>query len=149
VITAGRIDDTLNMAAFQRYLTKARRATKLPAANLSNPVLARLTGPNGKPAPGVRVTLRKPGASAPFYSGYSGVDGNITAFPAVHGVGSLGAVELRAFPQGQGEVTVRKISSTGTSCYPLPATGNLTSLIWPLLSIPLAAWRTNWIVCRN
>lgn len=113
VITAGDIDDTLNMAAFQRYLTKARRATKLPAANLSSPVLVRLTGPNGKSAPGVRVTLRKPGASVPFYSGYSGVDGNITVFPNVHGAGRLGTVELRAFPQGQGDAVVRKISSSG------------------------------------
>ena len=113
VITAGDIDDTLNMAAFQRYLNKARRATKLPATDLSSPVLARLTGPDGKPAPGVRVTLRKPGASSPFYSGYSGVDGNITVFPAVYGAGRLGAVELRAFPQGQGDAVVRKISSTG------------------------------------
>ncbi len=113
VITAGDIDDTLNMAAFQRYLNKARRATNLPAANLSNPVLVRLTGPNGKPAPGVRVTLYKPGASAPFYSGYSGVDGNITVFPTLYGAGRLGAVELRAFSQEQGYIVMRKISSSG------------------------------------
>ncbi|MCK4712770.1 MAG: hypothetical protein KAT26_07810, partial [Marinosulfonomonas sp.] len=69
VITAGDIDDTLNFAAFRRYLAKAARATGLPKFDLSRPVMVRLTGPNGQPAPGVRVTLRRPGASAPFYSG--------------------------------------------------------------------------------
>lgn len=113
VITAGDIDDTLNFAAFRRYLSKAHRTTNLPQSNLSRPVLARLTGPSGKPAPGVRVTLRKLGATTPFYSGYSGVDGNITVFPAVLGAGRPSTVELRAFPEGQGEVFVQRIASNG------------------------------------
>lgn len=113
VLTAGDIDDTLNMAAFQRYLNKARRSTGLPNANLTRPIMVHLTGDFGKPAPGVRVTLRKPGATEPFYSGYSGVNGDITVFPAVHGAGSLRNVELRAFPQGQGRVYVQQIASTG------------------------------------
>lgn len=113
VITAGDIDDALNMSAFQHYLKKARRATKLPNANLSRPVMLRLTGDFGKPAPGVRVTLRKPGATEPFYDGYSGVNGDITVFPAVYGAGNLRKVELRAFPQGQGQVFVQDIASTG------------------------------------
>lgn len=113
VITAGDIDDTLNMAAFQRYLNKTQRSTKLPNANLSRPVMLRLTGDFGKPAPGVRVTLRKPGAAEPFYSGYSGVNGDITVFPAIHGAGNLRTVELRAFPQGQGQVYTQKIANTG------------------------------------
>jgi len=113
VVTAGDIDDTLNFAAFQRYLSKAHRTTGLPSANLSKPVLAQLTGPNGKPAPGVRITLRRPGASEPFYSGYSGVDGNITVFPSVLGAGRLSAVELRAFPEGQGQAFVTRIATSG------------------------------------
>ena len=113
VITAGDIDDTLNFGAFQRYLAKARRTTRLPAANLSKPVLAQLVGPNGKPAPGVRITLRRPGAADPFYSGYSGVDGNITVFPTVLGAGRLNAVELRAFPDGQGQTFTTRITTSG------------------------------------
>ncbi len=113
VITAGDIDDTLNMAAFQRYLAKARRSTQLPTVNLSRPVMVRLTGDFGKPAPGVRVTLRKPGAAEPFYDGYSGVNGDITVFPAIHGAGNLRNVELRAFPQGQGQAHVQRIASAG------------------------------------
>lgn len=113
VITAGDFDDTLNMAAFQRYLKKAQRSTKLPNANLSRPVMLRLTGDFGKPAPGMRVTLRKPGAAEPFYDGYSGVNGDITVFPAIHGAGNLRNVELRAFPQGQGQAFVQRIASTG------------------------------------
>ncbi|AXX99442.1 VWA domain-containing protein [Profundibacter amoris] len=113
VITAGDIDDTLNYGAFQRYLAKARRTTHLPAANLSKPVLAQLVGSNGKPAPGVRITLRRPGAADPFYSGYSGVDGNITVFPTVLGAGRLNAVELRAFPDGQGQAFTTRITTSG------------------------------------
>jgi len=114
VITAGDIDDTLNYAAFRRYQTKAARSTNLPAANLSRPVLVRLTGANGKPASGVRFTLRRPGAVAPFYSGYSGVDGNITVFPATYGAGRLSSVELRAIPDEQGAVFSQRISTSGS-----------------------------------
>jgi len=113
VITAGDIDDTLNLAAFQRYLAKAHRTTGLPVASLSKPVLAQLTGPSGKPAPGVRITLRKPGTAEPFYSGYSGVDGNITVFPSVLGAGRLNTVELRAFPEGQGQAFATRIANSG------------------------------------
>lgn len=113
VVTAGDIDDSLNMGAFQRYLKKAHRSTKLPTANLSRPVMLRLTGDFGKPAPGVRVTLRKPGAAEPFYDGYSGVDGDITVFPTIYGAGNLRNVELRAFPQGQGRAHVQRVASAG------------------------------------
>ncbi len=125
VITAGDIDDTLNLAAFQRYLAKAHRDTGLPAAHLSKPVLAQLTGPDGKPAPGVHITLRKPGAADPFYSGYSGVDGNITVFPSVLGAGRLNAVELRAFPEDQGQVFATRINTSGgRKQIALPFAGN-------------------------
>lgn len=113
VVTAGDIDDTLNVRAFGRYLGLAARTTKLPRANFTRPVLLQLIGPNGKPAPGVHVTLRKPGAAEPFYTGHSGVDGNITVFPAVLGAGRISTVELRAFPDGQGQGFVQKISSSG------------------------------------
>jgi hypothetical protein len=61
----------------------------------------------------VRLTLRSPGAADPFYSGYSGVDGNITVFPSVLGAGRLSSVELRAFPEGQGQALVTRISTSG------------------------------------
>lgn len=101
VVTAGDIDDTLNLGAFQRYLSRAGRETGLPHADFGAPVLARLVGPDGRPAPGVQVTLRIPGAAEPFWQGYSGVDGNLTVFPGTHGAGRPGAVELRAFAEAQ------------------------------------------------
>ena len=113
VVTAGDIDDTLNLAAFSRFVTTQARALHLPQANFGAPALAQLTGPDGAPAPGVRVTLRKPGAAAPFYDGYSGVDGLITVFPAALGAGRLQEVELRAFPETNGPEVVRKFA-TGT-----------------------------------
>lgn len=113
VITAGDIDDTLNVGAFNRYLTKAARTTKLPKTDFSRPVLLQLIGADGKTAPGVYVTLRKSGAAEPFYTGYSGVDGNITVFPAVMGAGRVSNVELRAFPDGQQQGFVQKIARTG------------------------------------
>ena len=101
VITAGDIDDTLNIAAFGRYQARASRKLGLPKMNLGSIVLAQLTGPDGKPAPGVPITLRRPGKEEPFYSGYSGVDGRITIFPSALGHGALKRVELRAFGQNQ------------------------------------------------
>lgn len=114
VVTAGDIDDALNLASFRRYLSGAQRETGLPMASLGRPVLLRLTGPDGAPAPGVRVTLRRVGAAEPFYDGYSGVDGNITVFPGVLGGGRVSAVELRAFPKGQGAAHIRRLDATGT-----------------------------------
>jgi hypothetical protein len=105
VITAGDIDDTLNLAAFSRYQARASRMLDLPIISLGSTVLAQLTGPDGKPAPGVPITLRKPGRKQPFYSGYSGVDGRIAVFPSALGHGALKQVELRAFGQNQNMVS--------------------------------------------
>jgi hypothetical protein len=85
VVTAGDIDDTLNLAAFRRYL--ARGTEGLPQLGFGAPVLVDVAGPNGKPAPGVRYTLRKPGAADPFHEGYAGPGGRIVAFPQVLGAG--------------------------------------------------------------
>lgn len=114
VLTAGDIDDALNLAAFARYQARAAKEVRLPRTNLSKPVLARITTFDGNPAPGVRVTLRKKGRAEPFYSGYSGVDGLVTVFPGAFGHGGSGPVELRAFPEGQGKAVVRQVSTNGT-----------------------------------
>lgn len=111
VVTAGDIDDTLNLASFQRYVSSAKKSTGLPTVNFSRPFLARLTGANGKPAPGVLVSLHRPGAAKPFYSGYSGVNGDITVFPALLGAGSLSTIELRAFPDNSGQVFTQKLNT--------------------------------------
>lgn len=104
VVTAGDIDDGLNLNAFQRYQTRAATKTGLPRLTLGAPVLATLTGPAGKPAPGLRYTLRRPGADAPFHDGYSGPGGRIVAFPQVLGASHQGTVELRAFDSTGSEV---------------------------------------------
>ncbi len=104
VLTAGDIDDGLNLAAFQRYLAGAQKAVGLPMANFGAPVLAQVLGPDGAPASGARVTLRLPKAAEAFYDGYAGVDGMVTVFPAALGAGRPGTVELRAF-SGAGEVS--------------------------------------------
>jgi hypothetical protein len=111
VVTAGDIDDGLNLAAFGRYLAKASQELGLPQANLATPVLAQMIGPDGQPAPGVRVTLRKPGAAEAFYDGYSGVDGRVTVFPGVLRAGRLTQVELRAFPQANGTEVVERFAT--------------------------------------
>ena len=102
VVTAGDVDDTLNLAAFLRYQDRASDELGLHKAALVRPVLAQLRGPDGAPAPGVRITLRKPGATDPFYDGYSGVDGNVTVFPQTAGISRLRTVEMRAFPNAGG-----------------------------------------------
>ena len=68
VVTAGDIDDGLNLAAFQRYANNASVRLGLPLADLSRPVLAQIVGPDGRPAPGIHITLRRVGAADPFYT---------------------------------------------------------------------------------
>ena len=105
VVTAGDIDDGRNFAAFQRYLARASADHGLPQARFGAPVMAQVTGWRGLPEPGVRYTLRLPGAADPFYEGYSGVDGQVMVFPAALGAGNPAKVELRAFPDTGGMVT--------------------------------------------
>ncbi len=113
VLTAGDIDDGLNIAAFNRYQSRTARAERLPGINLSKPVLARVQTFDGAPAAGVRITLRRKGSDEPFYSGYSGVDGLVTVFPGAFGHGARGPVEMRAFPEGQGHPVVKVLSPNG------------------------------------
>jgi Mg-chelatase subunit ChlD len=95
VVTAGDIDDRLNLAAFMRYLKSSRLG--LPQLGLGTPILVRLAGPRGDSAPGARYTLRKPGAAEPFHEGYAGPGGRIVDFPKMLGGGDLSKVELRVF----------------------------------------------------
>ncbi len=120
VVTAGDIDDGLNLANFQRYAARMGRHLSLPQANFGTPVVAQLTGPQGQPAPGVRYTLRKPGAVEPFYDGYSGVDGRITVFPQALGAGRLAAVELRASPNPAGVEVVQTLTAGRMAQITLP-----------------------------
>lgn len=109
VLTAGDIDDTLNLAAFRRFASKSKLSTGLPVMDFASPVLARLTGPDGRAAPGVYVTLRVPDAAEPFWTGYSDVDGRISVFPALSGAGHPNVVELRALPTPTQEMMVKNI----------------------------------------
>lgn len=120
VVTAGDIDDGLNLNAFNRFLSKARRETRLPQSDFNRPVLAQLVGPEGQPAPGQRVTLYRPGAAEPFYDGYSGVDGRVTVFPGVHGVNRPRQVEMRVFSDGQDAPVVQTIRTGETAQVRLP-----------------------------
>jgi hypothetical protein len=114
VLTAGDIDDGLNFGSFSRYLARVRAETRWAMGNLANPILARLVGPDGQPAPRQRVTLRRAGAADPFWDGYSGVDGVITVFPALYGVGNPGTVEIRVFPPDQGDPVTATLSPGAT-----------------------------------
>ncbi|MGB3313452.1 MAG: vWA domain-containing protein [Albidovulum sp.] len=112
VVTAGDIDDALNLNAFSRYLSRAGRETGLPKLGLSQPVLAQLVGVDGQPAPGARYTLRRPGAAEPFHSGYAGPDGRIAVFLGVLGTTALKSVEMRVF-DGNGQETTARTLRTG------------------------------------
>ncbi|MFZ1340165.1 MAG: vWA domain-containing protein [Paracoccaceae bacterium] len=112
VVTAGDIDDALNLAAFSRYQKRAGRDTGLPQLGLGAPVMVQLIGPDGAPAPGAYYSLRRPGAAEPFHTGYAGPDGRITDFPQVLGAGALGAVELRVL-DGAGQEMTRETVKTG------------------------------------
>ena len=123
VLTAGDIDDGLNLAAFNRFVARTKSEIRLPAANFSRPMLAQLTGPDGKPAPGLRVTLSRPGAAEPFYDGYAGVDGMITVFPALNGAGGIRSAVLKVFPDGQGQVYSQTLRSGTRQVIALPFAG--------------------------
>jgi hypothetical protein len=110
VLTAGDIDDTLNLGAFASFLAGAREATGLPMLDLSGPVLARLVGPDGTPLAHQRVTLRRAGDAEPFWDGYSGTGGLVTVFPAALGAGHPPEVELRAFGSQGGEPVVQRLT---------------------------------------
>lgn len=106
VLTAGDIDDTLNLAAFRRMAKKASGTLSLPNPGGGQAIVFSLVGPDRAPAPGVRVTLRRRGAAEPFYDGYSGVGGRVTVFPALFGAGRLSEVEMHAFDAvGQRQIT--------------------------------------------
>lgn len=114
VVTAGDIDDTRNLKSFHAYLKRKGRASGTPVASFSRPVLAQLLGPKGHPAPGVYYTLRKPGATEPFHTGISGVDGHISVFPKALGAGQPNRVELRMFADEQSGTTVRDLKTGPT-----------------------------------
>lgn len=97
VVTAGDIDDALNLGAFSRYLKRMAAQTGLPQLGLGTAVQAHVTGPDGAPASGARYSLRRPGAADPFHEGYVGPDGLIHAFPQAMGAGALGQVDIRIF----------------------------------------------------
>jgi len=93
VITAGDIDDTLNLAAFQRYVTRTAKAQRLPSASFAAPIRAQLLSP-------------------PFWTGYSGINGHITVFPAIHGAGRPGTVEMRVATDN-GQQLTQRLSTKG------------------------------------
>ncbi len=113
VLTAGDIDDGLNIEAFQRYVRAASRRLSLPTARLGQPIQLKLVGYDGSARPGQYITLRKPGAAEAFYAGYSGTDGNITVFPGVFGQSNLRSVEMRVFDQGVVADTIQVKQSNG------------------------------------
>jgi hypothetical protein len=97
VLTAADIDDGINLKAFRRLAAKVSGEFSLPNPAGGQVVALSLVGPSRAPAPGVRITLRRPGATEPFYDGYSGVNGRVSVFPALYGEKNLGKVEMRAF----------------------------------------------------
>ena len=111
VLTAGDIDDGLNRAAFQRYLKRTARQLRLPGAELQRPVALRMIGSDGAAAPGTRVTLRRPGAAEPFWSGYAGVDGRLVVYPGLFRTGSLRQVEVRAFSRSTQQAVNRTVTT--------------------------------------
>lgn len=111
VVTAGDIDDMLNLAAFQRYQQRSAQQTGLPRINFAAPVRLRVHA-RGKGRAGVQVSLRKQGAAEPFFTGMTGVDGRLTVFPAQFGAGRPGVVEARVF-SSSGIVRTHQVTTGG------------------------------------
>ena len=120
VVTAGDIDDALNLAAFNRYVSRTAGETGLPRLGLGAPVMVQLMGFDGDPVDGARYTVRRPGAAEPFLSSYSGPDGRIVAFPQVLGTGALGEVELRVFGDDGQELLTQRVRTGQSQTFDLP-----------------------------
>lgn len=118
VLTAGDIDDAQNLEAFRKMADPASASLDLPNPGGGQSLALTLVGPGRAPAPGVRVTLRRPGADQPFFDGFTGVGGRLTVFPHVLGQGRLGEVELRAF--GTGKPIVKMVRPGRTNTVELP-----------------------------
>ena len=114
VLTAGDIDDALNLTAFRRIAKAASQKFQVPNLAGGQVVALNLVGPSRAPAPGIRITLRRPGAVEPFYDGFSGVGGRVAVFPAIYGAKNLSKVEMRAFDE-TGQRRVLEIVDIGKS----------------------------------
>ena len=114
VLTAGDIDDAMNLNAFRKVAAQVSREFELPNPAGGQVVALNLVGPSRAPAPGVRITLRRPGATEPFYDGYSGVGGRVAVFPAMYGAKNLTKVEMRAFSE-TGQTRVLETVELGKS----------------------------------
>jgi Mg-chelatase subunit ChlD len=101
IVTAGDINDTLNLRAFLRYQSKAAADLKLPRLNMTEVYALHVVDAAGNPAPGTLVTLKKPGAADPFYTGRAGVDGRLMVFPRAMNTQTTGSAVAEVFgPDG-------------------------------------------------
>lgn len=114
VLTAGDVDDTLNLPAFNRFLQRAMAETGLSTPSLGAPfALQVINGATGQPAPGLRVTLSHGGRV--FYDGYSGVDGNVTVFPATRGAKGASRATLKVFGLEFGQTLTEQTMRAGVA----------------------------------
>ena len=122
VVTAGDIDDTLNLAAFQRYQARTAKELKLPKLNLQSVFAIQIVDAAGKPAPGTLVTLSKPGASDPFYTGYAGVDGRLSVFPHALGAGRVSQADVAVF--GKAKIAIKqRVKANSLARIAIPGSG--------------------------
>ncbi len=91
VLTAGDIDDTLNLPAFERYLARASRELDLPRIRLSNALQVRVADASGRPLPGTFADLSRPGqgSAGGYHEMTAGPDGLVTVLPDNFGARGL------------------------------------------------------------
>jgi hypothetical protein len=100
ILTAGDIDDNLNLAAFERYLDKAMQADRyqiLPSIEVSERITLHLLDEEKQGLSNARVRIRSEDSSQPLISHFAGTDGRFYLFPHFDKV-PLSDLELEILP---------------------------------------------------
>jgi Mg-chelatase subunit ChlD len=106
VLTAGDIDDNLNLAAFQRYLDTQRQADSaqvLPDVPVADRVTLRIVDVEGRGIANARVSLSTDDSTAPILESVAGADGVFRFFPGYDGAGESAQFTVQARPAAADE----------------------------------------------
>ena len=95
-LTAGDIDDNLNLADFQRYLARAKNQA-LPKVEIADRVALHIVDDQGQGVSNARVQVKATGNTVPQIETYAGTNGWFYLFPQFDGVTSSN-LELQLAP---------------------------------------------------
>jgi hypothetical protein len=103
-LTAGDIDDNLNFAAFQTYLSGLQQSEpgrQLPAVTLADRFSVRVTDAASKPVANAKIKIFGGAEPTPFFEGWAGANGVFQFFPNYDSAGDNKQLRLEVTsPEG-------------------------------------------------